>query len=69
LIYKVIAEFYDLNDGCHKYVPGDVFPRDGATATDKRIRELATDANRCGFPLIEEVAEERARKRVKKNAD
>ena len=54
-MYKVIVRFADMQDKNHIYEIGDVFPRDGKTVTDKRIAELASDANKVGKPVIEEV--------------
>ena len=56
--YKVIEKFKDLQDNGFYYKAGDDFPRSGKKASKKRITELATDANRRGIPLIEEVKEE-----------
>lgn len=54
-MYKVIKAFTDLQDGCHVYHSGDIYPRKGAFITDDRIAELAGDSNRMGYPLIAEV--------------
>lgn len=53
-MYLVIKSFADLQDNEHKYHTGDIFPRDGYTASAERIRELSTSRNRRGCPLIEE---------------
>lgn len=58
MAYKVIVYFTDLQDDNHPYQVGDVFPRKGKRVTKKRIAELASNANRRGMPLIEEVPEE-----------
>jgi hypothetical protein len=55
--YKVVKYFTDLKDNNHAYHPGDSFPRDGAIASEGRIKELAGTTNRRGVPLIEEVVE------------
>lgn len=55
-MYRVIKDFVDLKDNSHPYRVGDVFPRSGKTASDKRIEELSTTANRQKTPLIEAVA-------------
>lgn len=57
MAYKVIKEFADLQDKEHVYRKGDVFPRDGADASEERIEELASHSNKIGVPLIEKVAE------------
>lgn len=54
-MYKVIKAFTDLQDGCHIYHTGDIYPRKGAFVTDERITELAGNSNRMGYPLIAEV--------------
>ncbi len=51
-MFKVIADFVDLQDNNHKYRVGDEFPRPGVVVTDARIDELKTDANRLKKPLI-----------------
>ena len=58
-MYKVIENFMDLKDNNHKYVAGDIFPRDGVQVSSTRINELATVKNRRGIKLIEEVKEEK----------
>jgi hypothetical protein len=56
-MYKVIVYFEDIQDNRHKYRVGDVFPRDGVTVAEKRLKELATANNKRGKPLIELVEE------------
>ena len=53
--YKVVKAFIDLQDDNHMYCEGDTFPRNGVEASDKRIAELASDANKCNMVLIEAV--------------
>lgn len=43
---------------------GDEYPRKGMSVLPSRIRELASDENRQGCPLIEEI-EEKPKKRKK----
>lgn len=57
-MYKAIVFFKDLQDGNYEYNVGDVFPREGKKVTKKRIAELASDKNRRGMPVIEEVEAE-----------
>lgn len=52
-MYRVIKRFTDLQDGNHLYIEGDTFPREGVTASEARIQELSTAANRRHIPLIE----------------
>ena len=56
--YKVIHNFHDLQDSCHSYRVGDMFPRPGKNVSDNRINELLGKQNKQGKPLIVEVAEE-----------
>ena len=68
-MYKVIKSFTDLQDNNHAYYVGDTFPHDGVEVDDKRIAELASDKNRLGVPLIEEIAEKPKRTRKKKSEE
>lgn len=72
-MYKVIKHFVDLQDNNFAYNVGDEFPRKNFSVLPSRIRELATDKNRQGVPLIEEIPdiEEKPEKKTKstKKAD
>lgn len=57
-MFRVLAEFYDLQDGGRRYVTGDTFPRDGLSVDAARLEQLATSNNRLGYPLIEKVEAE-----------
>lgn len=52
-MYRVIAYFTDLQDDCHEYNVGDVFPREGVTVSEERITELSGCENKQKRPLIE----------------
>lgn len=65
-MYKVIKSFTDLQDSNYAYYVGAAFPRNGVEVGAERIAELASDNNRLGVPLIEEVAEKPKRTRKKK---
>lgn len=65
-MYKVIKSFTDLQDNNYAYYVGDTFPHNGVEVCAERIAELASDKNRRGIPLIEEVAEKTKRTRKKK---
>ena len=65
-MYKVIKSFTDLQDNNHTYSVGDTFPHNGVEVDAERIAELASDKNRLGVPLIEEIAEKPKRTRKKK---
>ena len=64
-MYKVIKRFFDLKAG-HSYAVGDTFPHNGVEVEAERIEELATNKNRLGVPLIEEIPEKPKRGRKKK---
>ena len=65
-MYKVIKYFTDLQDNNYAYYVGDTFPHNGVEVGAERIAELASDKNRLGVPLIEEVAEKPKRTRKQK---
>ena len=48
-----------MQDGNYAYDPTDparnIYPRKGLSVLPSRIKELATDKNRQGVPLIEEI--------------
>ena len=69
MAYKVIEYFEDLQDNGRPYNVGDVFPVDGNTVTDERIAELASNRNKIGKPLIEEIVEKPKRVRKKKDEE
>ena len=46
-----------MQDNNFAYQVGDEYPRKGMSVLPSRIRELATDKNRQGVPLIEEIPE------------
>ena len=66
-MYRVVHKFYDLKDDNHAYSVGDTFPHDGVDVDAERIAELASDKNRLGVPLIEEITEKPKRARKKKD--
>ena len=68
-MYRVINRFFDLQDNNHAYSVGDTFPRNGVEAGSERIAELASDKNRLGVPLIEEIVEKPKRTRKKKDEE
>ena len=68
-MYKVIKSFTDLQDNNYAYSVGDTFPRNGVEVVAERIAELASDKNRLGVPLIEEVTEKPKRTRKKKEEE
>ena len=68
-MYKVIKSFTDLQDNNYAYYVGDTFPHNGVEVGAERIAELASDKNRRGIPLIEEIAENPKRTRKKKDEE
>lgn len=68
-MYKVIKSFTDLQDNNYAYSVGDTFPHNGVDVDAERIAELASDKNRLGIPLIEEIAEKPKRTRKKKDEE
>ena len=67
-MYRVIKAFTDLRHH-HAYYVGDTFPHNGVEVDAERIAELASDKNRLGVPLIEEIAEKPKRTRKKKDEE
>ena len=68
-MYKVIKSFTDLQDNNYAYYVGDTFPHNGVEVGAERVAELASDKNRLGVPLIEEVVEKPKRVRKKKDEE
>ena len=56
-MYRVIKYFTDLQDKNHEYNVGDIYPHNKKKVSAIRIKELSTDKNRRGVPLIEKVEE------------
>lgn len=68
-MYKVIKAFTDLHDNDYPYSVGDVFPRNGITVSEKRLKELSGSDNKQGTPLIRETEDpvaEAIRKGIRK---
>jgi hypothetical protein len=61
--YTVIHYFVDLQDSNHPYKVGDTFPRLGLVVSDARLKELSSNRNKQGKPLIEKSEE----KSIEKN--
>ena len=68
-MYKVIESFTDLQDNNYVYYVGDTFPHNGVDVDAGRIAELASDKNRRGVPLIEEIEDKPKRARKKKGEE
>lgn len=68
-MYKVIKHFVDLQDNNFAYNVGDEYPRKGMSVLPSRIKELATDKNRQGCSLIEEIPEVEEKPKKKKSVE
>ena len=66
-MYRVIKAFTDLQNH-HAYSVEDTFPHNGVVSAE-RIAELASNKNRMGVPLIEEITEKPKRTRRKKDEE
>lgn len=59
--YQVIRRFKDLEDNDYIYDPNikerSVYPREGLEPTKKRIKEISSNKNKIGEPLIQKVEE------------
>ena len=58
-----------MQDNNFAYNVGDEYPRKGISVLPSRIKELATDKNRQGVPLIEEIPEKVEEPKKKKSAE
>ena len=67
-MYKAVKAFRDLQTNL-VYAVVDTFPHNGVEVDAERIAELASDKNRLGVPLIEEIAEKPKRTRKKKDEE
>ena len=60
-MYRVTKAFTDMQDNNYAYDPTDpsrnTYPRKGLNVLQSRINELASNKNRQGVPLIEEIPE------------
>lgn len=57
-MYEVIRYFEDLQDNNRPYNVGDIFPHDGMTVKEERLRELSGSNNKQRKPLIRKISEE-----------
>ena len=66
-MFRVIKYFTDMQDNNFAYNVGDEYPRKGMSVLPSRIKELASNKNRQGCPLIEEIpdVEEAPKKKTK----
>lgn len=79
-MYITKVYFEDAQDEHRPYKPGDVYPRDGLNPSKQRIKELSSDKNIRGIPLIAYVEPQKEepkmeeprpvrKQRKRKNAD
>lgn len=57
-MYRVIADFKDLEDNKYLYKVGKPFPREGIEVSERRLAILSTDQNAAKKVLIEKVEDE-----------
>ena len=57
-MYKTLVYFTDLQDNNYPYDEGDIFPRQGLSVSENRLKELSTTANRRRIQLIQLVKQE-----------
>jgi len=50
--YVAACKFRDLKDNGRIYEEGETYPRRGLKKDEARIKELSTNANKSGKPLI-----------------
>ena len=58
-----------MQDNNFAYQVGDEYPRKGMSVLPSRLKELASDKNRQGVPLIEEIPEKAEEPKKKKSAE
>lgn len=57
MAYKATVRFYDTENK-ETYLIGDEY-----TGKEERIKELSTKDNKAGYPVIEEVAKKKSKKK------
>lgn len=65
-MYKVVKSFFDLEDNSRWCEAGEEYPRKGYEPSKERIKELSTEANRLGEPLIQEITEPKPKAKTNK---
>lgn len=72
-MYRVTKAFTDMQDNNYAYDPTDpsrnTYPRKGLNVLQSRINELASNKNRQGVPLIEEIPEKTEETKKKKSVE
>ena len=60
--YVVIRYFTDAQDNEHPYREGDIYPREGLTVSDARLKDLLSGKNFQRVPLIKSVTKTQSKK-------
>ena len=72
-MYRVTKAFTDMQDNNYAYDPTDpsrnTYPRKGLNVLQSRINELASNKNRQGVPLIEEIPDIEEKPKKKKSVE
>lgn len=63
--YEVIRYFTDAQDNEYAYREGDIYPREGYTVSDARIKDLLSGNNFQRVPLIKRVTNTSVKKEKK----
>ena len=59
-MFITLNYFEDAKDEHRAYKPGDTYPREGLEVSESRFKELSTDQNVRGVPLIKWVEDPKA---------
>ena len=59
--YEVIRYFTDAQDNDYAYREGDIYPREGHSVSDLRIKDLMSGNNFQRIPLIKRVVKAKGR--------
>ena len=54
-MFIVLKNFTDLEDGGHKYLMGEEYPRKGYAPSEDRVKALLSGDNKACLKLIQEV--------------
>ena len=72
-MYRVTKALTDMQDNNYAYDPTDpsrnTYPRKGLNVLQSRINELASNKNRQGVPLIEEIPDIEEKPKKKKSVE
>lgn len=68
-MYIVLRNFTDLEDGKHKYLMGEEYPRKGYEPTEERVKELLGKENKACMKLIQEVKAPKSEEKAEPKAE